>query len=242
MQPLTPPLMPPLDTAELALIPSAPESVLSPAVARRLPPTAPTAPWRCTFQGVVWLQRVGAAAASMLPVGLQRGRALPWLVGAFVHYTASPVGPYSEVYAGLLVQKGFRVVAHIPFMAVDSLASLRGGRANWALPKTWATFDGNRPDDGVLEAAGEGWQVSARARPFGPTVPMRAALPCVQVRPDQAVGWFTSTISGSARPCRVEVDVASEGSLAGWMRPGRHLATQWANASLTVSPLAEKSL
>ena len=234
-------VMPPLDTAELALIPSAPESVLTPAAARRLPPTAPAAPWQCTFDGVVWLQRVGAAAASVLPVRLQRGRALPWLVGAFVRYTASPVGPYSEVYAGLLVQKGFRVVAHIPFMAVDSLASLRGGRANWALPKTWATFDGTRLDDGFLEAAGEGWQVSARARPFGPSVPMRTALPCVQVRPDQAVAGFTSTVSGSARPCLVEVDVASEGSLAGWLPSGRHLATQWSNASLTVSPPAERS-
>jgi hypothetical protein len=233
--------MPALDTAELALIPSAPESVLTPAVARRLPPTAPAAPWRCTFDGVVWLQRAGAAAASVLPVRLQRGRALPWLVGAGVHYTASPVGSYSEVYAGLLVQKGFRVAAHIPFMAVDSSASVRGGRASWALPKTWATFDGTRLDEGVVAAAGEGWQVSARARAFGPRVPMRAALPCTQVRPDQAVGSFTSTISGSTRPCLVDVDVASERSLAGWMTSGRHLATQWANASLTVSPMVERS-
>ena len=233
-------VMRPLETSELALIPSAPESVLDPAVARRLPPSAPAAPWRCTFDGVVWLQRAGAEAASMLPAPLRRGRALPWLVGGLVHYTDSPVGAYWEAYAGILVRNGVRLSAHVPFMAVDSLASLRGGRANWALPKTWATFGSSHAGRGVVTAAGDAWQVTARPRAVGPRLPMRAVFSCMQVRPDDTVGRFTATVSGSARPCRVEVGVASEASLAGWMPSGRHVGTQWSDASLTVSPLAER--
>jgi len=69
-------------------------------------------------------------------------RAWPLGVGGMLRYRASPVGPYAEVWA----TPGIRVGRHgpeltIPFMAVDSLASLRGGRANWGLPKTLATFN-----------------------------------------------------------------------------------------------------
>lgn len=226
----------PLESAVLALIPAAPESALTQALAGRLPETAPAAPWRCTFDGLVWVQRCGAGVASVLPAPLGQGASARWLVGAFVHYTDSPVGPYSEVFAALLLREGYRFVLHTPFMAVDSLESLRAGRANWALPKTLATFDRNSGPSGVQRASGEGWQVSAQARgPFGPRLPLRAALTGAQVRPDQAVGRYKATIGGFARPCRVEVDVASNASLARWVPPGRHVGLQWSNASLTVS-------
>ena len=63
-------------------------------------------------------------------------------MGAFVHYLDTPVGPYAEVLASpaVLLRGGLLAAAHIPFIAVDSEASVRGGRENWALPKTLARF------------------------------------------------------------------------------------------------------
>jgi hypothetical protein len=230
--------LPPLRSAELALIPAAPESELAAALDRRLPQTAPPAPWRCRVDGFVWIQRSGSAAPSVLPAPLQSGPSARWVIGvigACLHYTDSPVGPYSEVYAALLVRTGYRLVAHIPFMAVDSLDSIRGGRANWALPKTLATFEGTPSACAALRVEGTGWHLDARSRPFGPRLPVRIALPCAQVRPDQAIGRYKATIAGPARLSRVEVDVASDASLRDWMPSGRHIATQWSNASLTVA-------
>ncbi len=227
--------LPPLRSGELALIPAAPESRLTPALVHRLPQTSPSAPWRCRLAGLVWFQRAGGAASSVLPAPLGRGTSARWVMGAFLHYTESPVGPYFEVYAALLVRRGLRVVVHVPFMAVDSLESLRGGRANWALPKTLATFEGTPSACAAMHVEGTGWQVSARSRSVGPWLPMRMALPCAQVRPNQAIGRYTATISGSTRLAHVEVDVSSDASLVQWMPAGRHIATQWSNASLTVT-------
>lgn len=227
--------LPPLEFDELALVQSAPESVLKPDLVRSLPATAPGAPWRCTFDGLVWVQRCGPAVGSVIPEQLRRGTSVHWLVGAFVHYTDSPVGPYSELFVAVLVRKGARLVLHTPFMAVDSLRSLRAGRANWALPKTLATFEGGRSPSDAREAAADGWSVGARSRPHGPGLPMRAAVFGVQVRPDQTLARYRATISGFARISRVEVDVAARGSLARWLPSGRHLGLQWSNASLTMS-------
>ena len=57
----------------------------------------------------------------------------------------------------------------------------------------------------------------------------------IQVRPDQTIGRYRATISGSARIARVEVDVAARESQLDWMPSGRHLGLQWSNASLTMS-------
>jgi hypothetical protein len=171
----------------------------------------------------------------VLPSRLQQGTSARWLVGAFLHYTDSPVGPYSELLAAVLVRKGPRLVLHTPFMAVNSLLSLRAGRANWALPKTLATFESGSSPSGAWEAAGGGWSVNARARPFGPRLPMRAAMHGVQVWPDQTLGRYRATISGPARLSRIEVAVAARQSLTRWMPSGRHLGLQWSNASLTMS-------
>ncbi|MDR7380796.1 acetoacetate decarboxylase family protein [Promicromonospora iranensis] len=171
----------------------------------------------------------------MLPARLRRGTSVRWLVGAFVHYTDSPVGPYSELFAAALVRKGPRLVLHTPFMAVDSLPSLRAGRANWALPKTLAAFEGGRGPSDPWGAAADGWSVNARARPYGPRLPIRAAMHGVQVRPDQTLGRYRATISGFPRLSRIEVDVAARQSLARWMPSGRHLGLWWSNASLAMS-------
>jgi hypothetical protein len=156
-------------------------------------------------------------------------------VTAFVQYADSPVGPYSELLAAVLVRERSRLSLHTPFMAVDSMPSLRAGRANWALPKTLAEFEDNPGRSGAWGAAADGWSVSARARAHGPGLPMRAAMQGVQVRPDQTMGRYRATVSGSARIARVEVDVAARESQLDWMPSGRHLGLQWSNASLTMS-------
>ncbi|MFH5821338.1 acetoacetate decarboxylase family protein [Georgenia sp. AZ-5] len=224
-------LLPPLASSEFRLIPAAAEAALPPDV--QLPEDVPPAPWRCTFDGFIWVQRAGVGAAAMLPEPLRAGPR--WLMGAHLHYTDTPVGPYSEVFAALLVRVGVRPAAHVPFMAVDELGSVRGGRANWALPKTVARFAGEPAAGGELEAVGPGWRIGTRARPLGPWLPFRAALPHAQVRPDGTVARFTTTVAGQARLAPVEVEVTSGDRLAAWMPPGRHMAVQWRDASLTVT-------
>lgn len=224
-----------LESYELPFIPAAPESAMPPGVSDRMPDTAPLAPWQCTFDSFLWVQRAGDGVGSVLPEPLHGSGSVHWIIGAFVRYTKSPVGPYSEVYAGLMMRTGGRVVTHMPFMAVDSLESLRGGRANWALPKTLATFHGEPATSNEVRAEGQGWHVSARARPFGPRLPMRMTLACAQVRPDGTVATYKAVISGRPRLARLEVDVASTASLQSWMPAGRHLGTQWSGGSLAVS-------
>jgi len=138
-----------------------PESRLDERARAGLPTDAPPAPWTCRCDAVVWFAR----PARDLPGGGGR----PWLVaGALIDYADSPVGPYHEVL-GLLAGFGRTgPVATVPFIAVDSPASLVGGRQNWALPKVLAQFA-----DGT--AAGAGWTVSATARAVGPAVPTAAA-------------------------------------------------------------------
>ncbi|MEU4384139.1 acetoacetate decarboxylase family protein [Promicromonospora sp. NPDC023805] len=227
--------LPLLTSDELVRLQSAPESVLTPALARRLPASAPLAPWRCTFSGFAWVQRSGPAVRAVLPAPFRRGALGRWLVAAFVHYEDSPVGPYSELLAAVLVRERSRLSLHTPFMAVDSLPSLRAGRANWALPKTLAEFEDGLGRSGVWGAAADGWSVDARARAHGPRLPMRATMQGVQVRPDRTISRHRATISGSARIARVEVDVAARESQLGWMPSGRHLGLQWSHASLTMS-------
>jgi hypothetical protein len=226
----------PLSSNELARVRSAPEAVLAPDLVRLLPETAPAAPWHCTLSGLVWVQRSGPAAGSVVPAPLRRSALDRWLAVAFVHYEDSPVGPYSELLAAFLLRRGPRLVLHTPFMAVDSLPSLRAGRANWALPKTLAEFGDGYGRTGAWSAAAHGWSVTARARARGPRLPLRAAVHGAQVRPDQTVGRYRATISGSARLARVEVDVTAQESLARWLPSGRHVGLRLSNASLTMSP------
>lgn len=232
-------LLPALASDELPFIPAAPESLMPPGMAERLPVMAPAAPWQCVFGGHLWIQRAGAGAAAVLPEPLRQRSRPRWVVGGFVRYTDSPVGPYAEVYAGLVVRSGSRLRAHVPFMAVDSLESLRAGRANWALPKSLATFEGvpttAGTTSGVMEADGAAWQVRVTARAFGPRLPLRAGVTVEQVRPDGSVGIFKAVVSGRARLARMDVEVVSQASLGSWMPSGRHLATEWTDASLRVS-------
>jgi hypothetical protein len=207
---------------DLLAVAGVPESALDERSAAALPADAPAAPWTCRCDAIVWAAL--PHRPEELPAGLIR---LPTVVcGALLSYSASPVGPYREVL-GLLAGSSLRRVS-VPFIAVDSPASLVGGRLNWALPKTLAEFTGEpgtgaMTATGTMTATGDGWTVSATARPLGPAVPFRLTGRLVQPWPDgrrraaRLTGW------ASARPALVRVAVRSSGSLAGWLRPGRHL-------------------
>ncbi len=142
-------------------------------------PAPPPPPWRTRADAVVWWH--GATVA------------------AFVTYRESPVGPYREVLAS-------SPLGTVPFIAVDSLESLVGGRVNWDLPKELAAFRG-------LCAWGDGWTVEAdvRLRPRGLRVPLLGL-----VRQPRARQRFAGR--GTAHPATVEVRPRGRSEL----RPGRH--------------------
>ena len=134
-------------------------------------------------------------------------------VGAFARYRDSPAGPYSEVWAA----PSLSPLLHIPFMAVDSEASMRAGRRNWDLPKEMAAFSG-------WSAEGDGWSVSARIVSVGVPVPVAAAG-----RLRQAVRSFAWAY-GVGRLVRVEVSVNG----VEWLSPGRRLGLWVQRATLRV--------
>ncbi|PFG41035.1 acetoacetate decarboxylase [Georgenia soli] len=226
-------VLPPLVSSELANIPAAPESTLPPTAS--LPEDVPPAPWRCTFHGVMWFQRAGVRAAALLPAPL-RPATPRLLIGAHLRYTDTPVGSYSEVFAAVVVRVGARPGAHLPFMAVDSVGSVRGGRANWAIPKTTARFSGDPVGGQALEASGAGWSIRTRARALGPAFPLTLHLRQAQVWPDGTVARSSVTISGRARAALADVSTYSEHQLASWMPPGRHVGLLWQEATLALTP------
>jgi hypothetical protein len=160
---------------------------------------------------------------------LRGDRGVPLTVAGLVRYAESPVGPYAEVWgAPTLVLRGRTIALGIPFMAVDSAASMAGGRTNWALPKRMAAFA-----DGC--ASGDGWSVRARVASAGPRVPFAVAGRLLQAREDGG-GLLRSTAFawGTGRPARI--DVAAAGEVAGWLAAGRHAGLLIERGMLVVRP------
>lgn len=206
---------------DLSAVPGASECRLDDAALADLPPDAPPAPWDCESSAVVWWSRGGRAATRAAgAVGSSGGRVLA-VVGGMVSYQRTPVGPYHEVYGAIGLRRGLRVRGTIPFMPVDSRASLVGGRSNWSLPKCLADFSGE-PGPGTMTARGAGWQVRATARPFGPHFPLPMRGWIVQAWPDGALREAVLTGRARARSAIVTVQVESDGELRRWLRPGRH--------------------
>jgi hypothetical protein len=144
-----------------------------------------------------------------------QGRALPLVLGAFVEYLDSPVGPYLEVFAGPLLRGPGRPTVHIPFIAVDSLPSVHGGRTHWGLPKAVASFGGD-VGAGRVAASGDGWSVHVEAGRRGLPVPMLASF-----ANDQVAGRAGVSVRGRGRATRVRV-TASGPTLGGWLGEGTH--------------------
>jgi hypothetical protein len=167
----------------------------------------PPPPWRCAVDAVLWWERAGRA-------------------GGLVRYRDSPVGPYRELFAAEPVLRGGLPAGRVPFMAVDSEASLAGGRRNWALPKELARFDGEPGEPGRVVATGDGWSVAVTASARGMEVPLPVWLParCAQVWRDGRVGTFTVRFRGRVRPGVVSVEHRLASELTRSLRPRRHPA------------------
>ncbi|MFP5346656.1 MAG: hypothetical protein ACLGIA_06490 [Actinomycetes bacterium] len=181
------------------------------------------APWRCRLRGVVWWGLPGARAREALEAQLgddvTSGRRPVLVVGGLLEYLDTPVGPYREVLAGaLLLGLGLPVVT-VPFIAVDSPASVEAGRRNWALPKTVCSFE--RSSAGALTAVGSDWRVTAEPGRRPLPAPGLVRLPLVQASPDGAPLTSPLALRGWWRPCVVAVDLAAQPSLSDWFPAGR---------------------
>ena len=210
-------------------IPGVPESALTDADAARLPGASAPAPWDCVLDAVVWLHRAAPGAAEHLPRGLRGRRTLPVTVGALISYRDTPVGPYREVLGSpVLLAEWPLPASSVPFIAVDSLASVHGGRANWQLPKTLARFAWPG------HAEGEGWSVratvTARSRAFPVTATIRT-----RQSPDVV---FTTRAHARARLARVEIQTRGP-SLPAWLRSGRHPALVLEGARVRVGAASD---
>jgi hypothetical protein len=156
------------------------------------------------------------------------------VVGGLISYDDTPVGPYDEVVGlvGLLSSRG--VTATVPFIAVDSPASVVGGRVNWALPKTLARFTGTPSTE--MTATGEGWSVRVTVRSLGFAVPIRVRGQFVQSWPDGTDRRARVRMTGKARPALVRVHVDAEPTLSGWLRSGWHVGAVVENATGEFGP------
>ena len=214
------------------------ESALADDDAARLPGVSAPAPWATVLDAVVWFHRAAPGAEERLPRALRDRRALPVTVGALIRYRETPVGPYREVLASpslLLGPRGPETC--VPFIAVDSLPSVQGGRENWALPKTLARFDWPEEPRGAfeLDAEGRGWSVYATVRPRPRRLPFAAISRHRQVTPAGGEITFESRGRGRARLATVELETRGP-TLPGWLRSGRHPALVLDGARVVVGP------
>ena len=212
------------------------ESALADDDATRLPHQSAPAPWTTVLDAVLWFHRAAPTAAERLPRALRDRRSLPITVGALIRYRETPVGPYHEVLATPVVLAGPKgPEAVVPFIAVDSLASVHGGRENWALPKTLARFEWPETPRGgfELDAEGTGWSVHATVRPRKLRLPFAATSRNRQVTPGNQEITFDSSWRGRARLASVELETRGP-TLPGWLRSGRHPALRLDGARVRV--------
>jgi hypothetical protein len=184
----------------------------------------PPAPWHSNIEMALWSFRSTPASRSGVPAGL--APSLPVGAAGFIHYLDGAVGPYREILATprCVRAAGSRAPhGHVPFIAVDSIPSIHGGRTNWALPKCCGAFSGEPAADRLLSATGADWSVLAKVRPRGPWVPLRASGSCVQPWPDGQFRAFTSRFRGRARLALVHVEVPESDALSEVLSAGRHL-------------------
>lgn len=214
--------------------PSLPGSGLDADLVAQLPPSTPGPPWNARIEAVLWVHRSCAEGTATLPPGL-RARFLGPTIAGFVHYTSSPVGSYHEVLASPVLVRGGLWRLHLPFIAVDSLASLHAGRVHWALPKTLASFTGSPTPGSSITAQGDAWTVRAAITARGPVLPTWLRISLAQRWPNGSVGRFPVTFRGRLQVGRVHVEVSEEAPAAAWLRSGRHLAVCLSDARMTLA-------
>lgn len=146
-------------------------------------------------------------------------------IGGFVRYAHTPVGPYDEIFGLVSSRDGLRTWGSVAFMAVDSEASLVGGRTNWSMPKTLANFDGELGVKQTMTGWSDGpvrWHVEATPLAVGPRVKVSSRMPARQEFPDGVVRDSHLVAAATIRPALVRVRVESDGPLASWLRSGLH--------------------
>jgi hypothetical protein len=210
-----------LSAVEMLTVPGVLDGALPPEVMAELPEATPPAPWRSHLETALWGFRSTPESAGALPAGLEAS--LPIGAGAFVSYLDGAVSAYHEVLATPRCVKAGGVRGYVPFIAVDSVASIHGGRTNWALPKVLAAFTGAPARDTRLTGAGSDWSVSAEVQPRGPWFPFRGGAGCAQPWPDGSTRVFRSAFRGRARLASLTVEVSGPDSLTSVLPSGRHL-------------------
>lgn len=215
--------------------PGLPGSGLPADLAARLPSSTPGPPWDARIDAVLWSHRSCAQAKATVPPGLT-ARLLGPTIAGFVRYTSSPVGSYHEILASPVLVRGGLWRLHVPFIAVDSLASLHAGRCHWALPKTLASFTGSPTPGSRITAQGDGWKVRARVTAGGPSLPVWLRVSLAQWWPVGSVRSFPVTFRGRLRIGRVHVEASEEAPVAAWLRSGRHLAVCLSDTRMTLPP------
>jgi hypothetical protein len=149
-----------------------------------LDPDIPAPPWISEIDAVLWLQRA------------------PLAIAGLIAYRKGPVGPYGEAFVAPVGPRGARV----DFMAVDSEPSMAGGRANWALPKEMARFDGDPGVPGRVTVTGDGWRWNVTTRARRREWPAWGAYIVAQLWPDGVTRPFRASVRGRARLGSVEIE------------------------------------
>ncbi|MFD4369188.1 hypothetical protein [Rhodococcus sp. NPDC058521] len=187
-------------------------------------PESSAPPWPAGVRATLWWHR-STPGARRIGAGTV-GATLPLTLAMMVEYLDSPVGPYREILASPVLRapgRGIGVLPRmsVPFIAVDSEASVHGGRVHWQLPKVLAVFVGEV--NGAFTAVSDSWRVSTSARPIGPRLPITGALGFAQ--PDAGGAGLrcaSARLRGHFRFARVSVQAAGP-SIGEWLVSGDHL-------------------
>ncbi|AXQ31110.1 hypothetical protein D0B54_21575 [Solimonas sp. K1W22B-7] len=211
-------------TFDITAIPGSPESVLSPAMLSQLPASAAPAPWDAQAQAILWWGRPSQQLHSQLTPRMQ-AQGKPLLsIGAILRYDDTPVGTYAEVMAVTALRGPRGVFNHCPFIAVDSPASVVGGRANWALAKTLARFEGDAATR-AMTAVGESWTVRVSAKSYGPALSLNLPLPAATLLQETADGLLQASLKAGRsrlRLARVTVECSGSDALRAYMPSGHY--------------------
>jgi hypothetical protein len=185
---------------------------------------------------LLWWHPATPEARAALPAALAPRAGLAVTVGGLISYRRGPVGPYREVFGCPVLLRGGLPLTHVAFMAVDSAASVAGGRSNWALPKVMARFEGDPGRPGRVRASGDGWEIAAMAAARPRRLPAWGLAACAQAWPDGAVRTFMVRLRGWARLASVEVEHGRPSPPAAWLRAGRHPAVLVSGRQVVSAP------
>lgn len=207
-------------------LPGVPETALSREALQTLPENRAPAPWRVGASGVFWTGRPdGAARAAIeaaVPAEVCDGATPVMVIGGLISYRSTPVGPYSEVVGIVMYRRGRSLFCHVPFIAVDSPASVVGGRTNWALPKTMASFTGEPAASTTMTAEGSDWRIEASVRAGRLPLPALALklVPVVQLGPHAMTYAVRPGGYGVVRRADIQVRVDAQPTLRHWFPAG----------------------